>query len=399
MATRRKWIDSLADGAAPGGARPDRAPELSRPGHIATGPAGQARPITFTLPFLKPVKTLELCTLTGQLALMLETGTPLAESLKALVDQTRNAFLHRALERVYQEVSAGSSLGDALEKHPRIFDSFYVATVRVGEATGSLATVFQRLEGHMEKKEAILATLRVALTYPVILACLAFGAVLFLLTFVLPKFVMIFASSGVVLPLPTRMLMGAAEFSRAYWYLILLGMVLVVSGVWFVTTSQRAKPFFDRFVLRIPLVGGLVSTVQTSVLLRMIGTLLRAGVSLMETLEVSRKACSSTPFRQLVDSVVANVTRGEGLSGKFAESNLLPPMVKQMIVTGERTGSLPAVMNKMADYLDAKTERRIKALSAMFEPFVIIVMGVVVGFIALAILLPLFRLATAVKGS
>ena len=349
-------------------------------------------------PFLGRVSGADLRAFTGQLGLMLDTGTPLSEALDALARQTTRPRLAKALGQVHREVNGGTPLSEALDSHPAIFSDFYMATVRAGEATGTLTEVFQRLETHIYKREALLNSVRSALTYPTILVLLASSAVLFLLSFVLPKFQTIFSAHAALLPLPTRILLDTAAHFRENWYWVALSVVTLLTSARRYVTSRHGKPVVDRVVLALPVVGRLVKRIQTAVLLRMVGAMLEAGVELLDAMDVAQRACSNSRFRKLVTDVSAGILQGKSLAEGFAKSPLISPTVKQMIATGEKSGALSTVMTKMADYLDEQAEHQLKRLSTLFEPMVIIGMGAVIGYIALAVLLPLFKLSSAVRG-
>jgi type IV pilus assembly protein PilC len=238
-----------------------------------------------------------------------------------------------------------------------------------------------------------------ALIYPVITCCLAIVAVIFMVTFVLPKFVDIFSKSNVPLPLPTRMLMGISGFVTSYWYILLAAMIGIITAIYLALKNPVGSRLFDRLILWLPGVGDVAGTVQSSLLLRTLGTLLQAGVPLVDSLAVAKDACKNSLFKDFVASVTSGVLQGEDLASNFAKSEIMSPSIKAMVGTGERTGNLPMVLNSIADHLDSIADKQAKRLSAVFEPAAIIVMGGVIGFIAVSVLFPLFRLTAAVKGA
>jgi len=349
-------------------------------------------------PRVKRVRRRSLCVFTGQLALMLETGTAIVESLEALAAQTHDEGFRTILDAVTADVRGGSTLSAALEEHPRAFNRFYVSAVRSGEVAGNLVQVFKRLEDHLLKRESLATSILTALIYPAILAVLAVAAVAFLVTFVLPKFIAVFERNAVLLPLPTRMLLAAVGVLTSYWYVFVFVAVAIPAFSYWYLSRPGGKRVFDRLSLDVPLVGPLIVTVQTSVLLRMVGTLLDAGVPLLEAMSVAEDSCTNNQFHRAIARMVTGILRGEGLSANFSKSRLFPPAIKQMVATGERTGKLAMVMNKVADRLDDGIDKQLKKMSALIEPLVIIFMGSVIGFIAIAVLVPLFRLTSAVRG-
>ena len=347
---------------------------------------------------LRPVNARTLALITGQLALMLRTGNSLVDSLTAIAEQTSQPRVAEILEAIAQDVTGGSTLSAALARHPRVFDGFYVSAVTAGESTGTLAEVFNRIETHLQKRLATRGSLLTALIYPAIITVMAISAVIFIVTFVMPKFVDIFEKSGVALPLPTRMLMGMSHFMISYWYIAIAATIAIASGIYLYIKSPGGSRAMDGFVLVVPGIGEVSAMVQSSLMLRTLGTLLDAGVPLVEALDVAKDACKNSYFKAFVDDVAASVIRGEGLARCFAESDIMSPSIKTMVATGERTGNLPVVFNSIADHLDEMADKQTKRLSTLFEPAAIAAMGIMIGFIAISVLFPLFRLTTTVKG-
>lgn len=344
------------------------------------------------------VSTRVLAEITGQLALMLRTGTPLVESMNALAEQTVDDRMRDVLESVAASIRGGSTLTEALSAHPHAFDEFFVSSARAGEASGDLAEVFNRVETQLLKRLELRSSIAGALIYPIIVSLLALSAVTFVVTYVLPKFIVIFERSRVPLPLPTRILMAVADGITTYWYLIPFVVVGVPLGLYAFLRTRTGIQLYDRTILHAPIAGPIAHLVYSSVLLRTLGALMAAGVPLVESLGITGSACKNVIYKAFVSDLAARVIRGEPLANGFVASALISPSVKQMISTGERSGALPLVLNSVSDHLDVLTDKRVKRLSAIFEPLIIIAMGVVIGFIAISVLLPLFRLSTAARG-
>lgn len=366
---------------------------LGGPGEA--GAEGSGRGLNF---FRGRLSSTSLASATAQLSLMLRSGTSLVEALDALAEQTQDARLYDVLVSVRDQVAGGSTLAAALAAHPRAFDTFYVSAVRAGEVSGRLPDIFARLEQTLRKRVEMKTAVIISLIYPSIISVLAIFAVVFVMTYVLPKFVTIFESSHVPLPVPTQILMGISGFLVSYWYLAIAVSVGVPSALWWYVSSPKGSIAFDGLILRLPLVGSLTTMLQTALMLRTLGTLLSSGVGLLEGLDVARDACKNTRFKRMIQNVVERVTQGEDLSSSFGKSELLPPTTKQMLTTGERSGNLAKVMNSLAEHLDEEADKQLKKVSAIIEPLIIIAMGVAVGFIAVSILLPLFRLTSAARG-
>lgn len=343
------------------------------------------------------VKDASLRTVTGQLAVMLEAGESIVNSLTALSEESNDRRLCRVLEQVRDDVTGGSTLSGALERHPRVFNSFYVSSVKVGESSGALPNVFARMEAHMERRAEFRSTILTALIYPTVLTVLATVAVAFMIFFVLPKFIAIFNQNKVELPTPTLILLTIVDFLQGNWHLLLGGFIVCAIILYWQISARRGMSLIDDVMLRLPVIGQLIMDINAAIVLRTFGTLLEAGVPMMETLHVALSSCGNRAFRRAVKDVQTGVMQGEGFAPSFVRSHLFPPSVRQLVRTGETTGTLPLVMTRSAEYLEKSSVKRLARISALFEPVIIIIMGIVVGFIAIATLMPLFGLATALR--
>ncbi len=349
--------------------------------------------------FFKPFSLATLANFTAQLALMLRTGTALLEGLDALAKQAHTDRARRLIEDIRNRVRGGATLTDAMAAHPAVFEPFYVSSVRAGEASGKLVEVFKRIEEYLQQRLEIRTRITTALIYPAIITSLAISAVAFILTFVLPRFITVFERSGVALPVPTRILMAFSYSAVTYWYLWIAGIATVVIGTYLFVKTPSGRRTVDFLMLRLPVLGPLTNSLQTAALMRSLGTLLNAGVPLVQALEVARDSCGNGAFRQLVEELIARVVSGGDMASVIRHNPLISPSIQQMVITGEKSGALAEVMTAIANHLDDDADKQIKRLMAMFEPIVLIGMGVMVGFIAVSVLLPLFRLTAAARGA
>lgn len=336
--------------------------------------------------------------LTGQIALMLRTGTSLVETLDALVEQVEDERVEQMLSSVRREIAGGTSLAAAMASHPRVFDSFYVSTVKVGESSGTLPLVFGRLEEHLQKRLDIRNSIITSMIYPAIVTVMAFNAVIFIMTWVLPRFIVIFERNRVELPLASRILMKTSGFMVGNWYWLLGGLAAFIALGYWGFPKLRDNGLLQAALMRVPITRNLVTTLQTGLLFRTLGTQLSTGVPLLEGLQVTRDATRNREFRALLESVIRAITQGEELSAPFRRSDLLDPATKQMIITGEQSGSLAGILLTLADHLDKRADKQLKRLTAILEPVLLLGMGVMIGFIAVATLFPLFKLTSAVHG-
>jgi len=347
---------------------------------------------------LRRVTRTELRWVTGQMALMLGAGTTIAEALEALSDQMSSKKIGEVLNSILMGVNSGSTLSASLAEHEKIFGSFFISAVKSGESTGDLEGVFLRLEEHLKKRDLIVGRIRTALIYPVILACIGVIAVVVMLTFVIPKFIVVFANYGAELPVPTRMLMATAGFAQTFWLPILGFVAALVGTAYWMFNNPVFRPQIDRAILKWPVIGSLIKSIQSAVLLRTLGMLLKAGVPVVEALQVGEEACNNAQFKKTIRKVTTGILQGETFTSTFVKSPLFTPSIKQMVHTGERTGSMAMVMEKLADHLDEETDKNFSRMTALAEPLLIILMGVVIGSMAIALLSPLFQLTSVVRG-
>ena len=343
------------------------------------------------------VPSKQLVLVTSQLSLMLETHNTISESLTALGRQAEGTRMGTVLNRVASSVAGGRTLTAALNEHPAVFPNLFISAVRAGETSGQLSQVFKQLEMHMTKRAQLRESIRSALTYPAILSVLLMGVVIFAVTFVLPRFTAIFEGAGVALPIQTRILMAAAKLATRYWYLIPVGVVFGVVGVVTLFRNSKCRILVDGILIRTPVVGTLLKSASTASLVRTLGMLVESGVPLTEGIGVAKDSVGSHSFRRFMDGLERSVLQGGGFAAPFRDSDLMSPVDQQMAQTGEKTGSLPTVMMRLADHHDEQVDVKLKRLTAIMEPMFIAIMGLFVGFLAMAVLLPLFKMASALR--
>ncbi len=346
--------------------------------------------------FERRISKADIHNFTGQIALLLESGTPLAESLLSLAEQNEGKKLGAVLMQIHSNIQAGATLTESMEEHVQIFGRAYIASINAAETSGILAEVFSQLEKDLGKSLDLLTKLRNGMVYPAILMTLAVFAVLFLVYYVMPKFVAIFQSHQAILPLPTRVLMRITQFSTSYWYILLAVAIAGIVGVLMFLRSPAGRRIFDSAILRVPLIGALVQDLQSTVILRTMSSLLGAGVTLTQGLEVTQKVCTNSLYRKKLNDIHNSVLQGERFSKQFCATDLFSPAVRRMVSTGEETGTMAIVMSKMATYLDRQIDKRLTRLTTAFEPLIIIFMGSAIGFVAISLMLPLFRMSSVI---
>jgi len=343
------------------------------------------------------VKDKEMAIFTRQFSTMVDAGLPLVQCLTILAEQSESKTLRTVTSRVAGSVEAGSTLADALRRHPKTFDELYVNLVEVGEAGGILDTVLQRLSVYIEKAAALKRKVKSAMIYPLTIVGVAFIVVIFMLTFVIPTFAKMFAGMGADLPLPTLIVIRLSDFATRFWWLIIGAAIGIVVGIRAYYKTEGGRSLIDALVLKLPVFGTLIRKVAVARFTRTLGTLVSSGVPILEGLRITARTAGNRVVEHAVLETRASVTAGKTLAEPLKASTVFPPMVVQMISVGEQTGALDAMLNKIADFYDDEVDTAVTALTALLEPMMIVFLGVVIGGLVIAMYLPIFRLVTLVK--
>jgi type IV pilus assembly protein PilC len=338
----------------------------------------------------------ELLFFTSQLSLMLETGASLTDALGAIAAQTENALFRGVLERITTDVTGGKMFSSSLATHPKVFSTIYVSMVRAGEKGGFLNDMLRRLTEFQRLRQELSSKIWSNLAYPAVLTLMSLSVVIFMMTYVLPKFLEVFEGKEDILPLPTKLLMATSYSLMDYWYIYLAAALgLIVGGVsWLRTATGRRQ--WDRWKLRIPLTGKICQLLYASRLLRTLGVMLESGVPLLDGVDVTSGTVGNQEYVGFLVQLSDSVERGQRLADSFQHSPLFTPTIKQMVNTGEMSGNTGMVMLRMADHYDNVVAERLKGLTSLLEPLIVAAMGVTVGFIAMALFLPLFKISRAV---
>ena len=351
----------------------------------------------FYLRIGRQVTQKELLFFSSQLSLMLEIGTPMNSALKAIANQTENPVFKSVILEMLQSVEDGRQLSDAMKQRPRIFSNVFSSMIKAGETVGLLKEIIDRLVEMEEKRQALKAQIKSALTYPIVLCAVATVVVIFVLVVVLPKFTAFFAGKESVLPWSTQFLMLLSGSIRAYWWAYLSSSVGMAMGIYFFLRSGTGSALIDRLIVSAPLVGTLSNKIYNCQLLRILGNLMESHVPMIEALEVTRDTIGNVFFRNFIDKIVGHVREGGRFSQPFADYPYTLASVKQMVSTGEEAGNLSRVMLRLADFYDKEVDRELKGFAAMIEPIALVVIGGVVGLIVSSVILPMFRLAQVVR--
>jgi len=350
-----------------------------------------ARDIDFRGLFRR-VSPMEVAVSTRQLAVLLRAGVPLVEALSALIEQLDQPELKAAFTDTRNQVNEGSTLADALKAHPKIFPTLYINMVAAGEASGTLEEVLGRLAEFLDEQTRLQSKVRGALAYPVVMGVVVVLILFLMMSVVVPKVTAIFENFNQTLPWYTSLLIWVSNIFSNYWWLLaaLMGGGIYWFRRWKATEVGRKK--WDLFVLEVPLLGPLLILVAVSRFARTLATLLASGVPVLTAMDITRNVLGNTELMRVVEEARASVREGEGIAKPLRQAGRFPPMVTHMIAVGERSGQLEEMLVHVADSYDQQIEVRVGALTSILEPLLIVVMGVVVGGIAFAILMPLLQL-------
>lgn len=337
----------------------------------------------------------EIIYATSQLAIMVDTGITLSVALESIVEQEQNPTLRKVLSDLKRGVESGEDFSSALERHPKHFDHTYVSLVKASEATGTLGAMLERIAGYLGKEMDTRSKVRGAMAYPAVTGTLAVCVTLFLLIYILPKFAPMFDKKGMKLPSITIFMMSTSHYLIAYWYAWLIGAATLIGGFLYGRRTETGRQVLDWVKIHTPILGGVFRKVTISRSIRTLGTMIAAGVSVIDALQLSADVAGNYYYETVWRDVLNKVTSGSQIYEALAESDLFPPMLIQMIRSGEETGKLDLVLEKVSSYYDLEVDHVIKTSTGLIEPIMITVMGVVVGGIAMGLLLPIFSLGRA----
>ena len=346
------------------------------------------------------VKETDLVLCTRQLATMIDAGISLVQALTALYEQAdpkRQRNLRHVISDVTTRVQGGETFHEAISKHPRVFNRLFVSMVKAGETGGLLAEILDRLAGFLEASARLRKKVKSAMTYPVIVLCIAFCITTFLLVRVVPIFGEIFKDFGAKLPAPTQFLIDLSNFIRGEWYFLLLGIGGAIFGTRAFLRSKRGKQWSDRWKLKLPIVGPLSHKIAMSRFARTFAQLIRSGVPILEVLDIVGGTAGNYVVETSIKSVSEDVEKGDNLSVALSKRPIFPPMLLRMVAAGEATGKIDTMLEKMADFWDEEIEAMIDALTSLIEPLLIVFLGLVVGGIVISMFLPIFKLNEVVS--
>lgn len=343
------------------------------------------------------LRTTDVAMMTRQLATLLVAGLPLVDALGVLIDQTDKKAIKSLLADVREQVRGGKSLSAVLEQYPRDFSQIYVHMVRAGEASGALDQILFRLAEFLEKQLGLKHKVTNAILYPALMLAVGVAVLFFLMTFVVPKITAVFANLKQALPWPTVVLMSLSRFLADYWILLLGGLLLTIWVGRRAIRTDAGRVVADRLLLKIPLIGEVARMVSISRLTSTLATMLASGVQLLDALDVSRRVMNNRVLEEVVEDARKNIREGETIAEPLKRSGEFPALVTHMIAVGEKSGEMEEMLRRIGQIYDGEVDRVITRFTSLLEPIMILAMGVLVFFIVVAILLPIFEMGQMVR--
>jgi type IV pilus assembly protein PilC len=347
--------------------------------------------------FFKPKVTgKDIVVFTRQLSTMIDAGLPLIQSLEILAKQQENSTFKNVLTAIKRDVETGTTIADAMRKHPKVFDNLYANMVEAGETGGILDTILGRLAGFKEKSMALQKKIKGAMTYPVICLGISFLILAIILIFVIPVFEEMFSSMNAALPLPTQIVVQMSNFAKSNFIYIIMGIFAIIYGVKKIYKTEKGNLKIDALLLRAPVVGPLIRKVAVAKFTRTLSTMLQSGVPILEALQVVARTSGNKVIEGAVFRVAESISEGRPIAEPLEESGVFPNMVVQMINVGESVGALDTMLAKIADFYDEEVDQAVNNLTSMIEPFMMVFLGGTIGTLVVAMYLPIFKLAGAV---
>ena len=351
-----------------------------------------------TIPgFGEKVKTKDLSIFTRQFATMIDAGLPIVQCLDILGEQSESKLLRNTVRTIRQDVEGGATLADALRKHPKIFDALYINMVEAGEAGGVLNTVLNRIALFIEKANKLKKKVKGAMIYPCAIIAVAVIVVSILLIFVIPVFAELYGSMGKALPAPTQITINISNWFVASWYYLLFAIGGVVAGVRFYYQSDQGRINIDGLLLRLPVIGDMLRKVAVARFSQNMAILLSSGVPILEGLAITARTAGNKVVEKAIMDSRVSISQGKTVAEPLAESKIFPPMVCHMVAVGETTGGLDGMLRKIAEFYEEEVDDAVANLTALMEPMIMVVLGVILGGLVISMYLPIFQLGSLVS--
>ncbi|RKG92238.1 type II secretion system F family protein [Corallococcus terminator] len=353
--------------------------------------------VEISIPGMGGVVGKDILIFTRQFATMIDAGLPLVQCLDILASQMDNPAFKKVVFAIKNKVEQGSTFADALKEHPKVFDELYVQLCAAGEVGGILDTILNRLAAYREKAEKLKSKVKSAMTYPTVVIMVAIGVTALLLLKVTPVFEKMFADFGSALPAPTQVVVDMSKFAQAYFLHTVIGIAALVFSFTWSYRQPRGRKFWDKTFLKLPLFGDVLRKVAVARFTRTLGTMISSGVPILDALDVTAKTAGNRTVEEAIYYVRGKISEGKNIAGPLLETKVFPSMVVQMIGVGEATGAMDTMLNKIADFYDDEVDTAVSNLTSLIEPILMVFLGGVVGGFLIAMYLPIFSLAGAIK--
>ncbi len=337
----------------------------------------------------------DLVNFTRQLSTMINAGLPMTEALGLLRSQARTATMAKVVDEILRDIEGGSSLAAALAKHPEVFSKIYISLVKAGETAGILDQILLRLADNLEKEREFQGKAKGALVYPAMVVTAMLGVVVIMMIFVIPRLTTMYKDMGTELPLPTQILITLSNFLVSFWWLVLGGLAGLVILFLRWKNTRQGKSIFDRFMFRTPIIGKLFEQTNLTEFTRTLSLLIGAGIPIIEALHIVAEAVDNVVYQEGINEAARQVEKGFPLSLPLSQNPNFPPLLGQMIKTGEETGKMDEILMRMSLFYESEAERAIKGLTTAIEPIIMVVLGVGVAFLILSIILPIYKLTSS----
>lgn len=360
---------------------------------VAEGKRGKA--VQFNLAFGPGMRDVQ--NFTSQLAVMIRAGISIRAAIEGIAEQTENPRFRVMLQQMRKDVEAGKQFSEALARYPKVFSPLYINMVKASELSGGFSKMLDKIAAYLAQQIETRSMVVGAMIYPGIIGSMAVGTTIFLLTFVLPRFMVIFKGKEAALPTPTKLLLALSQFMVNYWYVLIAAAIAAVWGFFLLLRTGGGRMWWDKTKLTVPLFKKMFRALYITRSLHTMGQLINAGVPMLDTISITADISGNTLYRRMWRSVHSAVKQGKKVSSPLTRSTLLPRAVVQMIGAGEESGKLGEVLDEVSEYYGRELKAVIKSVTAMIEPLMIVLMGSVVGFIAMSIILPIFKLSQLVK--
>lgn len=346
--------------------------------------------------FMQPkITAKDVVIFTRQFSTMIDAGLPLVQGLTILAEQTENKTFQKILKQVTRDVEGGSSLAEALKRHPKVFDALYHNLVAAGEIGGILDTILQRLAAYIEKAEKLKSRIKGAMTYPIIVVAIAVLVISVILIFVIPVFQEMFSSFGSALPAPTQLVVNMSDFLKGNIHFVIGALIVLIIAFKKYRNTKKGRKQTDSLALKLPVFGDLLKKTAVARFTRTLGTMISSGVPILDALEIVAKTSGNVVLEEVIYDVRSSIAEGQTIAEPLSEADIFPRMVVQMISVGEATGALDTMLSKIADFYDDEVDTAVEALTAMLEPLLMVFLGGAIGGLVVAMYLPIFQMAAA----